>query len=472
MKSRLAVLALALILAGGIALDAISPAKLAVSKGSVVPATAGVYACPYAMQARGVGFVHLANFGASAATTRITILPKKGAAVIVPVALRAGAATTFRIGEHIAAKRLPAGIVVEYTGDGVVASHTLWLPRNPGPVGGGASTCARTGGSRTAIPHLRTLGAESHVAVLNPGSADASVTITLVADGHRIAPVHLSRLTIPALGRREFRVGDYAFNAHEVTAIITATVGSVVSEGLIESTSGVALLGAEAPSIDVVAIAGRTGPGATLGLTAISEDNAALEARLLSSNQQARAVGVPQTLDPAAAKRIAIPSRDAGGVAAYRFSVDAGSPIVAGAGWSIRRPVGADEAAAEGMSPARHWGGVIGSVIKPAATAVILVNSGPGTATVHLRLLTETGESGTDLTIGAGRVAARAIGSGIGTFAVEAVSDVPIAVAIQQYAVSSAIFGFATPATPFLEPTPTDVIQDPRAAIPASAPPR
>src|SRR5206468_5586007 len=120
----------------------------------------------------------------------------------------------------------PAGLAIEYSGGDLVASHSLWLPTRSGlggnAAGAAAASCVRSGDGDVVIAHARTLKAAARLVLFNPGGADADITVTLLADGRLIKPEGLKQRLVKAGQRRDFRLGDFAFSARDVTATIHA----------------------------------------------------------------------------------------------------------------------------------------------------------------------------------------------------------------------------------------------------------
>lgn len=467
MTGRAAGAVFALALAGAVTLDALVPLEPAAPAGVAVPGTGGVLACPFASEGRGNAYLHLANVGTTPAKIRVTVLPARGRRPVIPLELRAGAVRSVRLHGLVKGK---AGAIVEYTGGEVVASHTLWLPARGGPAGGGAATCARAGPAQTVITHVGTLRAETRLAVVNPGHADADITVTLLADGRALAPEGLAQRVVPARSRREFRLGDFAFDTRSLTAAVHSAIGRVVPEALVTSAAGVELIGAQTPSAELASIVVRTGPGATFSLSATGEDDAGIDSRLVTGGRQGKAPGIPPALAPGATRRVAVPDAGRGAPAAYALGVTVGSPVVAGASWPVVSGSSRDRAAAEAVPYARRWAGVAGIVHDRSSARAVVLNPGPDPAVARLRILgSPGGRSERSLTVAPGRVAVVVLGRGKGVFGFDLEAGRPVAVILEASAISTGrrIFGFALPATPLYPPVPVAVQDDPRTGVPA-----
>lgn len=467
MKGRLSfMLALALI-GGTIVIDRVAPAERDVPKGIRVGFTGGVLACPIAIEQGANAYLHLANVGDRSASVRVSVIPRRGRAVTVPLSLGAGGVRTVPITGRV--KSLPATAIVQYAGSDVVASHSLWFPSGAG--GAGASTCAPASGSVVAVGPGRTLSAKTTLALANPGSADADVTITLVADDRRLTPERLQRRIVPARGRVDVSLGDFVFDARTVYAIVQATSGRVVAEALTRSPSGVSIVGMRSPADSLLAFSGVSGTGATLTLATAEDLEAALEGRLLSAVDQGRAPRIPPELASDSSFRTAIPARGKGGAVAYVLTAEAGSKVVAGATWTVARPGGRDEAALESLPLATRWGGVtlVGGTVGSAYA--LIANPGSDPAGVDVRILGKAGGR-RSITLPAGRLTSVALGNGPGTYGLSLRSDAPVAVTLGGLSRSASrlLFGYAVAATPFLPPGEVAVGFDPRAGVAAPRP--
>lgn len=469
MRKRLLVIPLALAVGGAAWLDAASPPPLPRAPSRAVAAAAGTIACPVAAIDDGRGYLHLANAGAEPSRVRVTVVARRGRSeVLHPATLAPGAARTIRLHRRV---RGTAGAIVEYAGGEVVATHGVWLPRRsrrplarPGDApGGAAAACARPGPAQTVVAGARTLRAESRLALLNPGAADAEVTVSLLADRRPLFPQRLQRRVVPPHAVRLFSIEDFAFDARDVTAVVTAGSGRVVAEILVRAPTGVSLAAAQVPAASSAAIAAAGGVGAAVGVVAIGEDDAQLDSRMIRRNEQGKAPRVPPALRPGEVERAPIP---AAGAAAFAFGVGFGSPAAAATTWIVERPRGRDRATAEAAVATTRWVAAIGSPTEGFVARAIVAVPGAAPATVAIRTLGRAPRVRT-LTVPAGRLRSIALGAGEGTFAIEVVSDAPVVVAVAATAVERSARAFGLLAVPLVPPSPVAVVSDLRAGNPA-----
>jgi hypothetical protein len=474
-KARAGIALVFLLVGGAIALDRISPASPAQRATVSLSPDAGILSCPYLTEPTGAALLHFANVGSSPATVRIGIPQVKGGYLTLAKDVPAGSAQTIRVPSRVAAR---AGAVVEYSGGTVVVSHTLILPAVGGPVSRGAGAavapCERAGGSDVVVAQARTFGADAPLALFNPGSADADVSVTLLADGRLLQPQRLARRVVPSHARRDFKLGDFAFNAKNLTAIVHANAGRVVAEILLRTRNGVEFLPGQVPSNELVAIAGQSGVGSSAGVTVIGQDDTGIDVGLISAIAQTSAGAFPPSLPPAGGRHVTIPDQGKQAGAAYIFHVNVGSPLVAGTTWLASRAGGTDEAGLPAATPALRWAGVFGALETTATNRAIIVN--PGGVPVHVRvlLLASHTSQNRDLVIPAGRLIELPVGLGSGTFAVSVDADAPVVLAMRSVGLVRA--GFLTAldliGTPLPMPADVAVSIDPRAGVPAVLPTR
>ena len=392
MKLRIVVL-LVLVLAGGaIAVDRVSPAEpVARSAVSLSPA-AGVLSCPYVTEPTGRAYIQLANVGSSTAAVRLGIGAAKGSPLAIAVSIPAGSATSMRVPATAASR---AAAVIEYSGGAVIATHMLFMRPSSGPVvragGAAASPCARAGGQDVVVSGARTIGTDVLLAVFNPGSADADVSVSLIADGRVLQPQRLSRRIVPGHSRRDFRLGDFAFSARNLTAVVHANSGRVVAEALMRSAQGVEFLPGQTPSNEMIAVAGQSGSGANVGVTVIGQDDAGLDVRLISAIAQTSVARIPPSLPPAGGRSLDIPDQGQGAAAAYAFRVTVGSPIVAGTSWTTNHSGLQEQAVLPGAVPSFQWGAVLGAFQPGMGTRAVIVNPGGVATQVHVTTFGPTG---------------------------------------------------------------------------------
>src|SRR5262249_17877304 len=151
--------------------------------------------------------------------------------------------------------------------------------------------------------------------------------------------------------RQDFRLGDYAFSARTLTAIVHANAGRVVAEGLIRSATGIELLPGQVPASEVVAVAGQSGSGASAGATVIGDEYGGIDAAVINAGAQTSVGGFPPSLPPDAGRFFAIPDQGSAAPAAYDFRVSVGSPLVAVTTWTTARSGAQELASLPGITP-------------------------------------------------------------------------------------------------------------------------
>jgi len=473
MKLR-AIFFMVLALAGGaIAVDRVSPAKPAArSTVSLAPA-AGVLSCPYVTEPGAGAYMQLANIGSTTASVRLGIAAAKGSPIAISLNVPAGSTTALRVPATAASR---AAAVIEYSGGPIIATHMLFLPPSSGPVvragGAAASPCARAGGQDIVVTGARTLGTDVNLALYNPGSADADVSISLIADGRVLQPQRLTKRIVPSHARLDFRLGDFAFSARNVTAVVHAISGRIVAEGLLRSTQGVEFLPGQTPANELVAVAGQSGSGANVGVTVIGQDDAGLDVRLITAGAQASIPGFPPSLPPAGGRYLGIPDQGKGSAAAYVFGVTVGSPIVAGTSWITTQSGAQEQAVLPGVVPSSQWGAVLGAFPPGATTRALIVNPGSAPSLVHVTTFGPSGQSAQDVSVPAGRLVDVSVGKGVGTFAVFVDADAPVVLALRSVALAAGnqATSVAIAGESFAAATPEAVVIDPRAGVPAALP--
>jgi len=469
MKVRLGIVLMLLLAGGTIAVDNVSPAKPARPSTVSLAPDAGLLTCPYLTEPNALAYLQLANVGAGPSSVRVTIGAAKGPPIVVTTSVPAGGTSSMRIPAGAASR---AGAAVEFSGGNVVATHMLFLSQTTTPVaragGAAASPCARAGGEDVVVTGATTLGSDATLALFNPGAADADVSVTLIADGRVFQPLRLSRRVIQSRTRQDFRLGDYAFNARTLTAIVHANAGRVVAEALVRSATGVELLPGQIPANEVVAIAGQSGTGSTVGVTVIGSDDAGIDARVLNANTQVSVGGFPPSLPPEVGRYLDVPDQGSSAPAAYDFGVTVGSPIVAETTWTSSKSGTQELTSLPSVEPASRWAAVLGAFQPGAVTRAVIVNPGAVPSTVRVTTIGPSGTTTQDLAIPAGRLVDVAIGKGVGTFAVMVDADGPVAFGLRSVAfnarggVSVAIAG-----EPFTAPSSEAVVIDQRTGIPA-----
>jgi hypothetical protein len=474
MKLRLAIVLMLLLVGGTIAVDSVAPAKpLHRSAISLAP-DAGLLTCPYLTEPKALGYIQLANVGTRLSTVRVTVGAAKGPPIVVTTSVPAGGTRSLGIPAGAASH---AGAAVEYSGGIIVATHMLFAQRTitptPRPGGAAASPCARAGGEDVVVTGATTFGSDTTLALFNPGAADADVSVSLIADGRVFQPQRLSRRVIQSRTRQDFRLGDFAFNARALTAVVHANAGRVVAEALVRSANGIELLPGQVPANEVVAIAGQSGAGSSVGVTVIGSNDAGIEASLLAAGAQVSVGGFPPSLPPETGRSFAVPDQGSGTPAAYDFRVDVGSPLVAETTWTTAKRGAREVASLPGIAPASQWAAVLGAFEPGAVTRAVIVNPHGLPITVHVTTIGPSGTSTDDVTIPAGRLVDVAIGKGVGTFAVLVDADGSVALGLRSVGFSArGAFSVALAGEPFTTPMPEAVSIDQRVGIPAILPTR
>lgn len=474
MSPKIVAVGIALALAGALVADEVRPAVPSHPAALIPPPASGALACPAAVEADGRAYLHLANLGDDESVVRITLTGRRGEQAVLRRRFAPGAAETLRLHGRVEGD---AGAVIDHAGGRLVASHSLWFTRRaePGSLrGGAAAACVRAGSPVLAVPHVRTLDADTRLVLYNPGRAASYVSVTLVQGKRAFSPQNLTRRRVAPGRRRSFRLGDFAFDAGELTAVITADSGGrVVGEGLVTTARGTALVAAVEPTTQVLAASAASGSGSSIGFTTVGEEDAGLASRVVGPTGQGTAAGLPVTLAPMTTARAAIPSRSRGGPAAVATTVEVGSSVVAGTSWLDERVGGADIAATESGAPALRWAAVFGSPEpegRGSLVRAVLVNPGDAPATIRVRRL--GGEGAEDLLVDPGRLVRLPVGRGSGTFAIEIESDQPVflmldAVASRGSGSTGTVFGFGIAATPSTVPPAVAVRLEPRLGVPA-----
>ena len=448
-------------------LDVVAPASPGVPEGVRMDPATGAVACPFGTIGAAPAFVHLANVAEEPAQVRVLVASDRGENVLLNADLDALSTRTVRVSGRVKGN---AAIFVDHAGGKVVASHSVWSSSRSSR-GVAAGVCARAGDARIVLPHGSTGVLGSTIAVANPGTADADVTISLLREGQRVTPESLTRRVVPARSRRLYRLSDFVFDSADVTAILEVSAGRVVAEMSLGYASGLSFLGASAPGRTVVQPLDATGDARVLSIAAIGEDEeAGLDARALRPDEQGRAPGVPPAIAPSSSVRLNVPSRLGDDALAYALSVAAGSPISTAGSWRRTTRGGTDRATIEGMAPARRWAMVLAPVQASAETRALLVNDGAEPVQVTLTILGGDEPRTIEVVVPAGRIVTQRLGRGQGTFAAHAIADGPIVVAavMNLGAPRHAVAG--VPGVVLDPPSEVAVIRDARIGVPARVP--
>jgi uncharacterized protein DUF5719 len=443
--------------------DAAGPPGPRTPRVTLVRAAGGSWACPLASFGSGGDYVYVANAGSRSSSARVVLVPDKGRPAVLPLSLPPGVIRAVAVQRRT---KLPVGAIVEYTGGDVVAFHAL-APGGP-LFGNGtmASACGRAGATRVALSGARTLGTDTLLGLLNPGSSDAVVSIRLLTDDGVLQPERLSRRVVPARRRLIVRLADFAFDKRDFTAIVDMISGRVVAEGVVTGGSPI-MSPASSPAARVVVPVGASGDG-TLSMTVTGEDDIVLSSRRLGLRAQGSARGVPSTLSGLDPRAVTIP--DAGGRApvAYKLEARAGSGLVAAARWVVRRGETAELADATAAPPGRRWAGVLPAFSGTAAVRVLVANPGRFAARIRLRVLTIAGaRSMSPISVAGNRMASVVLGRRSGVYGFEANSSAPVVMALTSVGGSSFVQAFAATAVPLRPVGGAAVTFDPRLGVPA-----
>ena len=457
-----------LALAGAGLTDRFAPASPYLPKADAPATPGGAWGCPFVKAAGSPGWLHLANFGDVAARVRVTYIPDRRQPVTQVFELGAGRAGT--VGTPAAIRAVSAGAIVEYAGGEVVVSRTAFLTANGG-TGGAAASCARPGTQAVVVPDGSTLQVETSLVLLNPGTSDAVVDISLVFDGQELEPESLRGRVVPARGRLVIREGDFAFDEAAVAGVIRARSGRIVAEALLASRGLIELVPAVGPIGESVAIA-HTAGGINFSAVTVGDVDALADARTLTAAGQ----GIFEPLAgglPPNTPRVAGPG---GGVPEGPVAVAASSstaPVALGARWRVIGRGGATEqAATAGVQPAHRMSAVVGP---PASELRLLIaNPTERDSKVSVVVVTEAGRT-TPAALQAATVEAGSTvelrlndlgGSGsVGVLLVA--TGAPLAAAIQAVAVQPSFGVYAISAVPELPQIDVAVDPDARAGVPA-----
>ena len=473
--NRIAPVVLALLLAAASALDTWMPPDTPSVPTVDHDLTSGMLSCPLAVDGSARAFLHVANLGDVASQVRVSLIPSRGGTVELTRTIRPAQASRLRLHGRVDGR---ASVVIEHAGGELTASHSLWYRSRPSaglrrvapPRGAAAAGCVPAGPAQLALAHLRTDGARARVVLLNPGTADADVTLSLIVGQRTVHPERLERRVVPARRSIAVDIEDFAFNEPEVTAIVRANAGRVVAEASVVAGSGVTLVGASVPSDEIIAMSGASGRGADAGIAATGSDDTGVEASLIGPAEQGHLGRVPTDLRPGSGASIRTPLRAGGGPAVYQIRATVGGPLVAGTSWRVTRAGGTERAADGHTATALRWIAAVGSIEEAGRVRALIVNPGNEPAAIRIRRL--GGDGAEDLTLEAGRVTGVPLGRGAVDLGVAVEADVPIAVQIEGSAQGGrggrlTVYGFGFAAFPVVPPRTAGVAVDPRTGVPA-----
>lgn len=428
----------------------------------------GAWACPFLKAAGAPGWLHFANFGDGPSHVRVTYVADRKAPVTQVFDLGPGRAGT--IGAPAAIRAVAAGAIVEYAGGDLVVSRTAFLTANGG-TGGAAATCARPGAQAVVVSQGSTLGVDTQLVLLNPGTSDAVVDVSLVFDGQELEPESLRGRVVPAHGRLVIREGDFAFDEAAVAGVVRARSGRIVADALLATRGLIELVPAVGAASETVAVA-HTGTGLTFFAVAVGEFDAVTEGRTLSGDGQGvfepLVTGLPPNTPRVAP--VALNSVPSGAVAVAATSST--SPLALGARWRVTGRGGVvEQAASVAVPPSVRAMAVMGP---PASDLRLLVaNPAQRDTTISVTVVTEAGRSAPAtlqrVALGAGEaVELRLTGlGGTGTVGVLVSAGEPVAAAIQAIALQPSFGVYAVTAQPDPVRQPVAVDPDPRAGVAA-----
>lgn len=460
---------LVLAIAGAALADRLAPASPHLPATDEPAAPGGAWGCPFVKAAGSPGWIHLANFGDEASRVRLTYLPDRREPVTQAFELGAGRAGT--VGTPGAIRAVGAGAIVEYAGGDVVVSRTAFLTANGG-TGGAAASCARPGPQNVVVPDGSTLRVETTLVLLNPGTSDAVVDVSLVFDGQELEPESLRGRVVPARGRLTIREGDFAFDEPAVAGVIRARSGRIVAEAILATGGLVDLVPAVGPQRESVALS-HTANGSLFTAVTVGDVEALTDARSLSGAGQGVFEPLAGGLPPNTPRVDGIPENTVppGPIAIAASSSTA--PVALSSRWRVIGRGGvSDQAATSGVVPARRASAVVGP---PASELRLLIaNPADRDATVSIVVVTEAGRSTPAplqrVPVEAGSTVELRLaglgGSGSVGVLLEAVGA-PIVAAIQAVAVRPSFGVYAITAVPDLPRPPVAVDPDPRAGVPA-----
>lgn len=432
----------------------------------------GVWACPFLKAAASPGWLHFANFSEQPSHVRVTYLPDRRPPVTQVFDIGPGRAGT--VGSPAAIRAAAAGAIVEYAGGDVVVSRTAFLSANGG-TGGAAAPCGRPGAAALVASQGSTLGVDSQLILLNPGTSDALVDVSLLFDGNELEPESLRGKIVPARGRLVIREGDFAFDEPAVAGVVRIRSGRVVVDALLAARGLIELVPAVGAARETVAIGNATGGGLAFTAVAVGDADAVTDSRTLSLDGQSVFEPLAGGLPPST-PRVSGLAEDAvprGPVAVAATSST--SPLALGARWQIVGRGGVvDQAATFAVPPSFSASAVIGPPAVPTDLRLVIANPTEQDAVLSVTVVTDAGTSRPAelqrVSLAAGHAAALTLASAgrSGTVGVLIRSvGARIAAAIQAVAFKPAFGAYAVTAIPDLPRAPVAVEPDPRAGVPA-----
>jgi hypothetical protein len=392
----LALLALIVVVGGGIALDRGLGSAAA---GTAVPGSApsGAWSCPHGGGPKWKVQIHLANPGEAPVTARLTELTSGRPRRPLTLTIDPGTSRTV----DVAAKTRAASTFVEFFGGWLAAG---WVAQGGGgEIGVASEPCAPSAGRRWYAPDGTTeQGQDAYLIVMNPFDAPAAFDIVLLTKTR--APIRdsaVNDVVLPAHRSRAIRLNSLALGEAALGAEVDVSIGRVAvsslgigREGGIRSAIAADATGAAA-HLPVGAGAGQT----VLALMVPAEAPVQFGATLLSTGSATPAGGLTESgQGPTSAATYPIPVEGPGSV---EVVTQGDGQVVA----SLRAiGVGNDWAATGGaQAPAERWVVLPATIGEPVIPGLILVAPGNDPVTVTLHGLTEGGPSDLVVPLEAGR---------------------------------------------------------------------
>lgn len=353
----------ALLLIGSLLADRFLPVSSSVPAGEVptVP-SGGVLSCPMATTGSGEAFLYLFNAGDEDGRARVLIRPVDGTGVRqVRVGIAAGGIETIPLHALIDE---PSGVLVEWSGGQIVASHTIKTERRL--IGAGrrlprfvaGAQCQETAGPQLAFAAGRTNDVgDTILSLFNPGPAPADVSISVRVDGQFVQPQRLQRRIVRPLSRRDFSLRDFAFGKGEIAVVVRADSGRVAAEAYVETRSGAEIVTGQPPLAEALALAPVSGKGVRLSLSSTDPNGVTVLASRYADGES-DATEVPPSLGPGVPGQITVPAVGDDGPVAYSLLTETAGRLTAAISWSVSGPTGYDLVGASAALPSTVWQGV------------------------------------------------------------------------------------------------------------------
>jgi hypothetical protein len=421
----------AALVAAGIAVDQVSPAVPPPPVQVAPLSSGGVWGCPFVYAGNGRAWLHLANAGTDPSVVRVSFVRDRARRIVQEVRLGPGQAATLPADTRLGRA---SGAIVEYAGGEVFASRTAVFDA---PVGLSAARrgavgapCSRAGEETIVAPSSSTLAAETTLVLLNPSSSDALVDVSFAEGGDEFTPEKLSRVVVPARGRRQFRAGDFAFDVRALAIIVRVRSGRVVADALVATSSGLVLSPGRPPSPSLVAIASTSGGSARVDVAALGDQDAIVAATSLSPAGRTALEALAGEV-PADAPVVAGLGPAKAAAVAASLALREGPGLVATAVWAVGSAAGrGDFAASEARPPARRIVAVAGPPAVSQQMRLLVANPNDGDATFSVTILTAGGPVSapglTDVRLAAGRTTALSLPPAAGTLGAALVSDLAV----------------------------------------------